>query len=225
MMDKLELYNKVRKVPKEAQKPIQGGRLSGFTDINPMWRIKTLTEQFGECGFGWYFNIIDKWQEQGANGEIAVFVEISMYVKRGDEWSQPIQGIGGSMLVSKETKGLYTSDECYKMALTDAISVACKSLGFGADIYWNGDSTKYNKRQSADDKAAQEINEGFQTAMDTTALATAEQVKKIREGCFATGYSEESILKFYKINSLKELTVKQADYTLRKLNGKADKAG
>ena len=45
-----------------------------------------------------------------------------------------------------EKSGTYTSDECYKMALTDAISVACKSLGMGADIYWGQDSTKYDAR-------------------------------------------------------------------------------
>lgn len=52
-MDNLELYNKVRNVPQEAKKEIKGGRLKGMTDINPMWRIKTLTEQFGICGMGW----------------------------------------------------------------------------------------------------------------------------------------------------------------------------
>ena len=46
-MENLELYNKVREVPKDAQKAITAGRLKGFTDINPMWRIKCLTEQFG----------------------------------------------------------------------------------------------------------------------------------------------------------------------------------
>ena len=30
------------------------------------------------------------------------------------------------------------------MALTDAISVACKALGMGADVYWEKDTTKYN---------------------------------------------------------------------------------
>lgn len=49
------------------------------------------------------------------------------------------------MLISKESGGLYTSDECYKMAFTDAISVACKMLGFGADVYWIADKTKYDK--------------------------------------------------------------------------------
>ena len=47
--------------------------------------------------------------------------------------------------MAAESKGLYTSDECFKMALTDAISVSCKALGFAADVYWNSDSTKYNK--------------------------------------------------------------------------------
>ena len=45
--------------------------------------------------------------------------------------------------MAKEKNGLYTSDECFKMALTDAISVACKALGFGADIYWANGRTKY----------------------------------------------------------------------------------
>ena len=47
MKDNLELYNKGRAVPEEAKKTIQAGKLKGFTDINPMWRIKTLTEMFG----------------------------------------------------------------------------------------------------------------------------------------------------------------------------------
>jgi uncharacterized protein with PIN domain len=33
------------------------------------------------------------------------------------------------------------------MAYTDAISVACKLLGFGADVYWAKDNTKYDKPQ------------------------------------------------------------------------------
>ena len=49
------------------------------------------------------------------------------------------------MFVAKESKGLHTSDECFKMAMTDAISVACKALGIGADVYWEKDKTKYTK--------------------------------------------------------------------------------
>jgi hypothetical protein len=144
-MANLDLYNKIRNVPTEAQKPIGGGRLKGMTDINPMWRIKTLTDQFGPCGFGWYYKILDKRIEDGANGEKSAFVDIELFIKKNDEWSKGIQGTGGSMFVAMETKGLYVSDECFKMALTDAISVACKNLGMGADVYYAKDRTKYDQ--------------------------------------------------------------------------------
>lgn len=147
-MDNLEIYNKVKEVPQNAQKTIQGGRLSGMTDINPMWRIEKLTEQFGICGIGWYYEILNKDIIQGANNEEIAVVDIALYIKNGDEWSKPIQGTGGSSFVAKEKSGLYTSDECFKMALTDALSVACKSLGFGANVYWNKNDSKYNKPQN-----------------------------------------------------------------------------
>ena len=144
-MENLEIYNKLKEVPKEAQKPITGGRLNGMTDIKPMWRIEKLTEVFGICGIGWKTKIKNKEILEGANGEKIAIVDIDLYIKIDGEWSDAIEGTGGSSFVTNETKGLYTSDECFKMAYTDAISVACKSLGMGADIYW-GDS-KYNKQQ------------------------------------------------------------------------------
>lgn len=144
-MNNLEIYEKVREVPENAQKKIVAGRIKGFTDINPMWRIKALTEQFGPCGIGWYYTIEEKWLDKQETGEIITNILINLYVKIGDEWSKPIQGVGGSMQVSKESKGMYISDESYKMALTDAISVACKALGVGADVYWQSDRTKYSK--------------------------------------------------------------------------------
>lgn len=139
----LSLWEAVRSCPKEAQKTIGGGRLSGMTDISPIWRMKVLTEQFGVCGTGWYYEIVDKWNEADDSGQIATFVQINLYTKNGEEWSKPIVGIGGSMFIAKEKSGLYTSDEAYKMALTDAISVSCKALGIAADIYWSKDNTKY----------------------------------------------------------------------------------
>ena len=143
-MKNLELYDKVREVPAEAKKNIGGGRLKGMTDINPMWRIKTLTEQFGPVGFGWYYNILNKEIIQGANDEQVAIVDIEMFIKMDDVWSKPIAGTGGSAFVTKERNGLYTSDEAFKMALTDALSVSCKSLGIGADVYFEKDKTKYN---------------------------------------------------------------------------------
>lgn len=143
-MTNLEIYEKVRSVPDNAKKPITAGRLKGKTDINPMWRIKVLTETFGICGFGWKYEVIEKRLEKVDSGETAAFVDINLYIKVGGEWSEAIPGTGGSSFIAKEKAGLYVSDECFKMALTDAISVACKALGIGADVYWNADVTKYN---------------------------------------------------------------------------------
>ena len=143
MPDNMSIYDAVRAVPNAAKRSISAGRLKGKTDINPMWRIKVLTEQFGVCGFGWKYEILSERLETGANNEISAFVTIHLYVKMGDAWSAPIPGVGGSAFVAKERSGLYTSDECFKMALTDAISVACKALGVGADVYWDADASKY----------------------------------------------------------------------------------
>lgn len=144
MSENLKIYNNLREVPKEAQKQIAGGKLKGFTDINPMWRIKALTEQFGPCGIGWKVVITDKRIIEGNNGEKAAFVDIDLYYKVDGQWSEAVPGTGGSGFVNKEKGGLVTSDECFKMALTDAMSVAMKFLGGGADIYWNKDRTKYD---------------------------------------------------------------------------------
>ena len=148
MSDNMRIYDAVRSVPEKAKRAITGGRLKGKTDINPMWRIEALTEQFGPCGDGWGYTIDRLWIEEGVKGEKCAFAMISLWYKREDGTrSEPVIGIGGNMLVANEKNGLYTSDECYKMALTDAISVACKALGFGADVYWGADRTKYTPQQ------------------------------------------------------------------------------
>ena len=152
-MNNMVYYDKLRKVPQEATKPIDAGRLKGMTDINPMWRIKMLTEVFGPCGIGWYTELLDKNVYEGADGLRVATVDINLYVKTTEGWSMPIFGTGGNSLVSKEKAGPYTSDECFKMAYTDALSVACKSLGMAADIYYAKDRTKYTATETEQPKA------------------------------------------------------------------------
>ena len=131
-MENLEIYNKLKDVPEQAQKKISGGRLSGMTDIKPMWRIEKLTEIFGAAGLGWYTKTLNKQIIDGANNEKIATVDIELYVNYKqpygldeDLWSKGIEGSGGSSFIAKEKNGLYTSDECFKMAYTDALSVAC----------------------------------------------------------------------------------------------------
>lgn len=141
--ENLRYYNALREVPPEARKPITAGRLKGMTDISPMWRIKAMTEQFGPCGVGWCYSEPTFEYVAGNDSEIMCIARTSVQVNVNGEWSIAIPGVGGSRFVTKEKGGLYTDDEAPKKALTDALSVAMKALGVGADVYFAKDSTKY----------------------------------------------------------------------------------
>lgn len=205
----LDIYNKVKSVPDEAKRKIKGGRLKGMTDIKPMWRIQKLTELFGVCGIGWKAPIKNKTIIEGANGEKIAIVDIDLYIKVNEEWSEPIEGTGGSSFVSKENNGLYTSDECFKMAYTDAISVACKSLGMGADVYW-GDS----KYQDGDKKNIGNINDKI----------TDKEAKTIYAIMLRKGLNIEQGLKtLYNVSNTKDLTKNQYFEILKKVKQMPDK--
>ena len=153
----MRIYDAVRAVPEQAKKKITGGRLAGMTDINSMWRIKVLTEQFGPCGEGWYTSDVKYWQDRlDNNGSVALFCSLLLHVKIDGAWSQPIYGIGGNTLVAAEKSGLRIDDEAYKKAYTDAISVACKALGIGADVYFEKDVTKYSEYEGESEQPAQQ---------------------------------------------------------------------
>lgn len=141
----MRIWAQCADVPEWAQKPITGGRLKGMTDISPQWRYKILTKMFGPRGFGWNSRVINRWMETAPDGEIKAFVEIEFWYKDPEtgEKSDIITASGGSSFYTQERSGWYCSDECYKMAETDAMSVACKSIGVAAKIYGSGDRTKY----------------------------------------------------------------------------------
>lgn len=57
------------------------------------------------------------------------------------------------MYISKEKNGLYTDDDCFKKALTDAISVAAKAIGIGGKVHFEKDPTKYDQRDTTGNKS------------------------------------------------------------------------
>ena len=141
MKDAINIYESLARPPKDALKKIEGGKLKGMTDINPQWRYKVMTEKFGLIGVGWKYEVQKLWTEQGAGGEVLAFAQVAVFVKDGENWSDPIEGIGGSKLVTLEKERPVSNDEGYKMAVTDAFSTALKMLGVAADIYagrWDG---------------------------------------------------------------------------------------
>jgi len=187
----LELWNKVKQPPEHALKTIKGGRLKGMTDISPNWRYQAMTEQFGVCGIGWKYEITKLWTEPGNNEQVFAFAEIKLFIKTpGRVWAEPIPGIGGSMLVAKELSGLHSSDEAYKMAVTDALSVAMKMLGIAADIYaglWDG--SKY--REIKESETQEKKDDGPRPVTD-------EQKTRIYELCKSKGMTKSEQAAIYK---------------------------
>ena len=169
--ENLKIWNAGRQPDGNALQRITGGRLNGMTSINPQWRLGKLTQMFGPVGIGWNYDITRTWSEPGADDQTVVFVEVALRYKWHGEWSEPVTGLGGGMLVTKEKRGMHTSDDCYKMALTDAISVACKAMGLAADIYFNRwDGDKYtvpapSKQGRADKKPTKTMQDALHTQL------------------------------------------------------------
>lgn len=146
-MDKMRFFEAAERVPEKFLSRIKGGNLSGKHSIDPQWRIRKLTELFGPCGQGWKVEPVRFWTEPGPNETVAAFCQVNLYWREDPQgpWSDPVSGIGGNQLVQKFSRGLNLNDECYKMAMTDAISVACKALGVGSLIYEGAfDGDKYS---------------------------------------------------------------------------------
>lgn len=195
-MENLELYNFWKKVPDNAQRTIQGGNLNGKTDINPQWRIEVLTQKFGPVGFGWVTEIIEHWDDVATIGnaiERVAWVRINLRVCVDGKWSLPIEGIGGSKYAGKG-RGSELNDEAFKMAETDAISVACKKLGIGADVYWNKDATKYTDPTKQGQRQQQPPQQRQQPASQFRPITMGQNDLFLRNWlvqCFAQGYTRE----------------------------------
>lgn len=122
--------------PKQT-KPFQ--RPGGFkgTAIKPIWNIMRLTEHFGPIGVGWgseepKFNIIDT----GAGGEIMVYCTLQCWYLDPDSGTKgTVWGIGGDKVASKRSGAMFSDDEAYKKAYTDALMNAFMRVGMSADVY------------------------------------------------------------------------------------------
>lgn len=143
----MKIFNQVKSVPEEYKKNFQRKDRT-LTSVKPIWRIQKLTEIFGPCGMGWYVNITSCKTNELRNGAISIVMEVDLVYRIPETkvWSKPVHGIGTGWAVYKNSKGEWMQDdEAWKKAYTDAISVACKSLGFAADIYMDSEDDKYGQ--------------------------------------------------------------------------------
>ena len=146
MSNNLKIWNDIKRPPSSVLKKIDFGYLKGKSDINPQWRLMAMTQAFGVVGHGWTYRIVRTWSETGGDGQVMAFSEVAVKTKLNGEWGEEFFGTGGSTIVELSKGNLKSNDEGYKMATTDALSVAFKAVGVAADIYLGCfDGSKYVK--------------------------------------------------------------------------------
>lgn len=134
------LWNELRTTPQEYTKQFQ--RAGGFSgkSIDPVYRIRRLTERFGPCGMGWGFVQEDQWSD-GGTGVYCVYIRGYLWYRLNGKRYKTCSHTGG-------TDASRTPDEAYKMAETDALGKCCVDIGLAVDVYMGEhDGDKYQERQ------------------------------------------------------------------------------
>lgn len=156
--DNLRIWNTLGKTDPAHTKGFS--RAGGFkgTAIKPIWITQRLTEQFGPCGVGWGFERPDFQVIPNEFGDIPVYCTVTAWYMDGGK-QHFIYGVGGDKVVTQRQSGIFTDDEAFKKAFTDALGNAFKFVGVGADVHMGlFDDSKY----------VAEVREEFRPKTDET---------------------------------------------------------
>ena len=142
-MSNKALWKRVCVTDPAAVKPITGKQYSGNSP-KPYWIVERLTDEFGPCGIGWGFNVLDERMERLTETEILHVARVRFWYeldgKRGE-----FEQIGQTRaLYAKRDKSLMADEDAPKKSVTDALVKCASYLGFAGDIFsgmW--DDSKY----------------------------------------------------------------------------------
>lgn len=155
MSDNLRYWNTLGKTdPAHTKGFTRGGGFKG-TAVKPIYTEEKMTEQFGPCGIGWGINEPTFTTAPGSEGQLAVYCTVSIWYRENDHQSSPVFGVGGDMVVVKQSSGLRTDDEAFKKAFTDAVGNAMKHIGMSADVHMGQfDDNKYVQERREEEREA-----------------------------------------------------------------------
>lgn len=165
MADNTAIWDRLGKTdPKHTKAFTRGGGFRG-TAIKPIYTTHKMTEEFGPAGKGWGMGEPTFQVVPGNDGQIAVFCTASVWWLDKDAGEVcTVYGVGGDMVVIKQSSGLRTDDEAFKKAFTDAIGNAMKHLGMSADVHMGlFDDNKYVSHMAAefadDERAPRQVEQ------------------------------------------------------------------
>ncbi len=142
-MSNTRIWDKLGKTdPAQTKGFTRSGGFKG-TAIKPIWCALKMTELFGPCGIGWGMTE-PQFQVMPAVDEVMVYCTVGLWYSEEGVESKTVYGVGGDKVLVKQSSGLRSSDEAFKMAYTDALGNAMKFIGVAADIHMGlFDDSKY----------------------------------------------------------------------------------
>jgi len=143
MSNNKALWQRAFTTDPKAVKAITGKQYSGNSP-KPYWIVERLTDEFGPCGIGWGFQIINEHFERFSETD-------SLHVASVRFW-YVLDGQRGELEQIGQTKASYTTnagkfmldEDAPKKSVTDALVKCASYLGFAGDIFsgrW--DDSKY----------------------------------------------------------------------------------
>ncbi len=161
-MSNLEIWDKLGKTaPEHTKKFSRAGGFKG-TAIKPIYTERKMTEVFGPAGQGWGMGEPSFQVVNGNDGQVAVYCTVALWHGARENI---VYGVGGDMVVVKQSSGLRTDDEAFKKAFTDAVGNAMKHLGMSADVHMGlFDDSKYVQERAAEEAENRETPGNFATA-------------------------------------------------------------
>jgi hypothetical protein len=149
-MDNKALWQRAFTTDPKAVKPITGKQYNGNSP-KPYWIVERLTDEFGPCGIGWGFSILNERFERFSDTD-------SLHVAAVRFW-YVLDGKRGELEQIGQTKASYTTnagkfmldEDAPKKSVTDALVKCASYLGFAGDIFsgrW--DDSKYVKEAGAE---------------------------------------------------------------------------
>lgn len=184
MSDNKSLWRRVCVTDPKAVKPITGKQYNGNSP-KPYWIVERLTDEFGPCGIGWGFSIINERFErfgQGVDAEVLHIASVRFWYVLGDKRGE-LEQVGQTRASYTTSKGKFLVDEdAPKKSVTDALVKCASYLGFAGDIFsgrW--DDSRYVAQANAEWREREaEQQEPTRTHQDETrALWLRETVANI----------------------------------------------
>lgn len=143
MSENTALWQRAFVTDPAAVKPITGKQYKGNSP-KPYWIVQRLTEEFGPCGIGWGFTILNERFERFGEHESLHVAVVRFWYSQPPERGE-FEQVGQTRASYMSAGGKFIVDEdAPKKSVTDALVKCASYLGFAGDIFsgmW--DDSKY----------------------------------------------------------------------------------